>query len=92
MFKAFLNKIFRWFKYVCIKKWTNKISARFHSLTEMSQDRNDQDRKVPWAKRLRPNRQDQKVVYPVPATLPRGNADMKINETNDIYVSLFTGV
>jgi len=58
----------------------------------MSQDRNDQDRKVPWAKRLRPNRQDQKVVYPVPATLPRGNADMKINETNDIYVSLFTGV
>jgi len=44
MFVVFLNKTFRWFKYVCIKKWTYKISARFHSLTEMARDRNDQDR------------------------------------------------
>jgi len=27
-----------------MKKLTCKISARFHSLTEMSRDRNDQDR------------------------------------------------
>jgi len=88
----FVNKTFLWFKYVCIKKWTYKISARFHGLTEMSRDRNDQDRKVPWPKRLRSNRPDRKAVYSAPATVPRGNADMKINETNDIYVSLFTGV
>jgi len=65
----FFNKTFRWFKYVCIKKWTCKIFARFHSLTEMSRDRNDHDQKDPWPKRLRPkrlrpNRPDRKVVYP----------------------------
>jgi len=38
------------------------------------------------------SRPDRKAVFPAPATLPRGNAGMKINETNDIYVSLFTGV
>ena len=38
----FLNKTFRWFEEVYIKKWTYKISARFHSLTEMSRDRNGQ--------------------------------------------------
>ena len=27
-----------------------------------------------------------------PATLPRGKASMKMNEMNNIYVSLFTGV
>jgi len=27
-----------------------------------------------------------------PATLPRGKAGMKMNEVNNIYVSLFTGV
>jgi len=42
---------------------TCKISARFHSLTEMSPDRNGSDRNVPWPKgprpkRLRPNRPD----------------------------------
>jgi len=42
MLAVFLNKTFRW-KYVCIKKWTCKISARFYSLTEMSRDQNDQD-------------------------------------------------
>ena len=64
MFVFFLNTTIRWFKYVCIRKWTYKISPRFHSLTEMSRDRNDQDRKVPWPKRLRPNRPDWKVAYP----------------------------
>ena len=59
MFVVLLNKPFRSFKYVCIKKWTCKISARFHSLTEMSGNRNDQDRKVPW-----PKRPDQNVTYP----------------------------
>jgi len=52
----FLCKTFRWF--VCIKKLTCKMPARVHSLTEMSWDRNDQDRKVPWPKRLRPKRPD----------------------------------
>jgi len=47
----FLNKTFRWFKYVYIKKWTYKISARFHSLTEMSRDQDDRDRNGPWPKR-----------------------------------------
>jgi len=41
---SFLNKTPRWFQYVCIKMWTCKISARFHSLTEMSPDRNGPDR------------------------------------------------
>ena len=41
---VFLIKPFVDLKYVCIKKWTYKISARFHGLTEMSRDRNDQDR------------------------------------------------
>jgi len=44
---SFSNKTFRSSKYVCIKKLTCKISVRFHSLTEMSRDRNDQDLKVP---------------------------------------------
>jgi len=30
----------------------------------MSRDRNDQDRKDPWPKRLRPNRPGRKVAYP----------------------------
>ena len=60
---AFLNKTSRWFKYVCIKMWTCKISARFHSLTEMSRDRNGPDRNVPRPKRLRPNRPYRKVAY-----------------------------
>jgi len=38
------------------------------------------------------NRPGSKAVYPAPATLPRGNTGMKINQTNDIYVSVFTGV
>jgi len=36
-----------------------------------------------------PNRPDQKAVYPALATLPRGNAGMKINETNDIDLRSF---
>jgi len=52
-FVVFLNKTFPWFKYVCIKRLPCKISARFHSLAEMSRDQNDQDRKVPWPKRLK---------------------------------------
>jgi len=43
---CFLNKTIRWCKHVCIKKWTCEISARLHSLTEMSRDR-----KVPWPNR-----------------------------------------
>jgi len=42
-FVVFLNKTSRWFKSVCIKMWTCNISARFHSLTEMSPDRNGPD-------------------------------------------------
>jgi len=41
---SFLNKTSHWFKYVCIKMLTCKISARFHRLTEMSPDRNGSDR------------------------------------------------
>jgi len=37
-----------------------KVSARFHSLTEMSPDRNGSDRNVP-----RSNRPDRKVAYPL---------------------------
>jgi len=29
MFVVFLNKTFRWFKYVCIKKWKYKILQDF---------------------------------------------------------------
>jgi len=60
---TFLNKTFRWFKYVCIKKVTCKTFARFHSLTGMSRDRDHQDRTVPWPKWLRPNRPDRKVLF-----------------------------
>jgi len=82
---------------VCIKKRTYKTSARFHSLTEISRDRNDQDWKSPvtetaQSETARLSRPDRKVVYPAPATLPRGKAGMKINETHEIYVSLFTSV
>jgi len=42
MFVVF-KKTSRWFEYVCIKMWTCKIPARFHSLTEMSPDRNGPD-------------------------------------------------
>jgi len=38
------------------------------------------------------NNSDRKDVYLASATLPKGNAGMKINETNDSNVSLFTGV
>jgi len=58
MFVVFLNKDFRWFKYVCIKNLTYKICGRFRSLTDMSRDRNDQGRKVPWPNRLRPKQPD----------------------------------
>ena len=68
MFVFFLNTTIRWFKYVCIRKWTYKISPRFHSLTEMSRDRNDQDRKVPWPKRLRPKRLRPKRPYRISQT------------------------
>ena len=44
MFVVFSNETFHWYKHICIKKWTYKISARFHSLTEMSRDRNGSDR------------------------------------------------
>jgi len=44
MFVVFVNKTSRWFKYVYIKMWAFKISARFHSLTEMTPDRNGSDR------------------------------------------------
>jgi len=56
MFVFFLNKTSRWFKYVCIKMWTCKISARFHGLTEMFPDRNGPDRNVHRSKRPRPKR------------------------------------
>ena len=45
MFVVFINKT-RWFKYVCIKMWTCKISARFHKLTEMFPYWNGPDRDV----------------------------------------------
>jgi len=44
---SFLNKTSRWFRYICIKMWTCRISARFYSLTEMSPDRNGPDRNGP---------------------------------------------
>jgi len=44
MFVVLLNKTSRGFGYVCIKMWTCKISARFHSLTEMSPDQNGSER------------------------------------------------
>jgi len=53
MFVVFLNKTFRWFKYICIKKLTCQISARFHCLTETSRDR-----QAPW-----PKRPDRKVLF-----------------------------
>jgi len=54
---SFLNKTLISFKYVCIKKWTHKISARFQSRTEISRDRNDLlDSKIPGPKRLRRSR------------------------------------
>jgi len=53
MLIVFFNKTSRWFKYVCIKLWTCKISARFHSLTERSPDRNGPNRKVVYPIRLR---------------------------------------
>ena len=59
----FLNKTFRWFKYVCNKTLACKISARFHCLAKMSRDQNDQDRKVPWPERLRLNRPDRKFLF-----------------------------
>jgi len=43
----FLNKTFRLFKYVCNKTLACKIDARFHRLTKMSRDQNNQYRKVP---------------------------------------------
>jgi len=35
--RNFLKLTFHWFKYLYIKKWTCKISARFHSLTKTAQ-------------------------------------------------------
>ena len=64
MFVVFSNKTSRWFKYVCIKMWTCKISARFHSLTEMSPDRNVPDRNVPRPKQPRPKRPRPKRLRP----------------------------
>jgi len=62
--RIFLNKTFRWFKHVCNKTLACKISARFHRLTKMSRDQNDQYRKVPWSKRLRLNRPDREFLFP----------------------------
>ena len=58
---SFINKTSRWFKYVCNKTWTCKISARFHSLTEMSPGQNGPgqngpDQNGPRPKRPRPKR------------------------------------
>jgi len=64
----FIIKTIRWFKCVCIEKLTCKISARFHSLIEMSRYRNDQDRKVPWWKRLRPKRPER--IGPTEKSVP----------------------
>jgi len=41
-----------------------RVSARYHKLTEMSPDWNGPDRNGPRPKLLRPNRPDRKVANP----------------------------
>ena len=62
-FAFFLNKTFCWFNYVCNKTLACKISAKFHRLTKMSRDQNDQYQKGPWSKRLRMNRPDRNFLF-----------------------------
>ena len=59
MFVVFLNKTFRWFKYICIKKWTCiRFLQDFKAWPKCLETGTAQNESA------RPKRQDRKVAYP----------------------------